>query len=313
MRRALVTAALVSLSFALAACRKDAEPPPVVETPQGEPEPTGPCLKWNAQAQRVGSVPEQLEELSGLVASRRLPGILWAHNDSGHAAELFALRETGEIVARFLFEGVTPADVEDVATGPCIGDPSRTCVFLADIGDNLKRRANVQLLEVDEPAELPAASEPVTLTARTYRFRYADGPVDAESLVIDPVTGTPHVITKVWESLGDVHRLRGLGDEEITAERVGTLTAPGDARWATAADVSPDGSRLLVRSYGGVWELRGGSGAQTIETLLQRPALPVTSASQPQSEAIAYLPEGRAYLLGTEGVGEGLFRVDCRD
>ncbi len=257
----------------------------------------------------MGTVPEALQELSGLVASRRHGGIFWAHNDSGHAPELFAIRESGEVVARFLLEGVSPLDVEDVALGPCVADAARTCVVLADIGDNLKRRAFVQLIEVEEPEVLADGSLP----ARAYPFRYPNGPVDAEALVIDPVTGAPHVLTKEWDHLGEVYRLDALGPEESAAVHVGTLAPGGEARFSTAADVSHDGSRLLVRTYGGVWEVRGGPGAQPLEALLRGRIIPVTSAPQPQSEAIAYLPDGRGYLVGTEGAGEGLFRIDCRD
>jgi hypothetical protein len=38
----------------------------------------------------------------------------------------------------------------------------------------------------------------------------------------------------------------------------------------------------------------------------------VPGPSQAQSEAISFLPGGRAYLLGSEFAGQLLYRVDCR-
>jgi hypothetical protein len=38
----------------------------------------------------------------------------------------------------------------------------------------------------------------------------------------------------------------------------------------------------------------------------------VPDASQAQAEAIAYFPEGRGYLLGSEFSGQPLLRTDCR-
>jgi hypothetical protein len=42
----------------------------------------------------------ELPEASGIAISRRYPGVLWSHNDSGHAAMLFALGTNGAIRAR---------------------------------------------------------------------------------------------------------------------------------------------------------------------------------------------------------------------
>ena len=38
-----------------------------------------------------------LEEMSGIVPSRRYPGIFWVHNDSGDEARLFAIRADGSV------------------------------------------------------------------------------------------------------------------------------------------------------------------------------------------------------------------------
>ena len=62
---------------------------------QGPDDAAGPCVV----VQRPAMLPE-IPEASGLAISRRNPGIIWSHNDSGHATELFALQTSihGEIV-----------------------------------------------------------------------------------------------------------------------------------------------------------------------------------------------------------------------
>ena len=55
----------------------------------------GPCVVANGPAM----VPE-IPETSGLAVSRRNPGLLWSHNDSGSAAVLFALDTAGTLRGR---------------------------------------------------------------------------------------------------------------------------------------------------------------------------------------------------------------------
>jgi hypothetical protein len=59
----------------------------------------GGCPEYATPPRKLGGVPAVLPELSGMAASRRHPGVLWAHNDSGNDAEVFAVRETGEVLA----------------------------------------------------------------------------------------------------------------------------------------------------------------------------------------------------------------------
>jgi hypothetical protein len=68
---------------------------------------------------------------------------------------------------------------------------------------------------------------------------------------------------------------------------------------------------MLLRTYTRVWEVRR-AGATRLEDLLQGQVAEVPSPSQAQSEAVTYLPGGRAYLLGSEFAGQLLYRVDCR-
>jgi hypothetical protein len=97
----------------------------------------GPCT-------RVGDVAllRDVPEASGLAVSRRHPGLLWTHNDSGNATELFAVDTSGSLQGRLRLPTRT-RDFEDISAGPC---PAGDCLYIADIGDNQLARSRVQLL-----------------------------------------------------------------------------------------------------------------------------------------------------------------------
>jgi hypothetical protein len=273
----------------------------------GEPRVTG-------SAPNTGRVPLVLAEMSGLAASIRHPGVFWTHNDSGNAFQVFAINEVGAVLATLNLTGVDPKDLgrldlEDITLGPCAPDGGRTCIHVADIGDNFERRKQVRVFRFPEPEQVADA----TVTVETLPFTYPDKPHDAESLVLESRTGRLAVITKERDSLGVVFALDGLSPGTVTkATRLGEVRAPEGVDFrTTAADLHESGQRLLLRTYTRVWELRR-PGATRLEELIQGQVAEVPGPSQAQSEAVTYLPGGRAFLLGSEFAGQLLYRVDCR-
>ncbi len=269
-----------------------------------------PCNRWSTEARRTGTVPKGLDELSGIAASRRHPGLWWAHNDSNNAGTLYAVDDSGRVRGTFPLRGLRPRDAEDVAVGPCGPGDRRSCIWLADTGDNLLRRRESWIARVPEPATLDGR----ILDVEADSFRYPDGARNTESLLVDPRTAQPYVITKSVDGLGEVYRLDDLGAPGGgRAVPIVVLPAPGAlARLATAVDVHPKGDRVLLRTYTSAWELVR-PGARSLEDVFRAPPVEVTGAPQLQSEGIAYAPDGRSYVLVSEGAGSGIYRVDCAD
>lgn len=141
-------------------------------------------LAGSAQAveplERIGrlATPE-IREASGMVASRRHPGIFWVHNDSKNAPELFAVKRDGQLVRSYKVAALN-VDWEDIAT-----DDSGH-LFLGDIGNNdlrLPVRVIHQIAEPD-PNVVPKSSNPLpVLTSNFYGFP-AGGRFDAEGLAV---------------------------------------------------------------------------------------------------------------------------------
>ena len=89
-------------------------------------------------------------EASGMVASRKNPGVLWVHNDSGDSARVFALSYHGDLLASYNLTGASAVDWEDMALGPG-PDPGKEYLYLADIGDNRRKRSFVTIYRIPEP------------------------------------------------------------------------------------------------------------------------------------------------------------------
>jgi hypothetical protein len=246
-------------------------------------------------------------ELSGLVRSPTQPGVLWAHNDSGDRARVFALRTDGSEIASLDVPGAEAVDWEDIAAGP--GDS----LLLADIGDNRAVRASVDVYRVPEPklSSNPTATEPATRLT----LHYPDGAHDAETLLADPRTGEIVVVTKQLDGRSGVYAgtapAAGAAGEQ-TLRRAGALRL-GFGGLATAGDVSGDGSTIAVRTYSLLYAWTRRPGASLAGTLRRAPCTGSAPLSgEGQGESLALGRDGRSFLTVPEGAGATVRRYTAR-
>jgi hypothetical protein len=215
------------------------------------------------QFELIGTLPSALDETSGLAVSRTQPGVLWSHNDSGNSPNLYAIDATGKLLATFSVSAEA-VDWEDMSLGSCpdgaeaaMSVPA-SCLYLADIGDNNRVRETVTVYVVAEPTAASDGASPDTLAARSFRYRYPDGPDDAEALAVLP-DGDVTIITKGRAGTIGFFRLARaaidralISGEVLSAEYEGDTGITPDAdisRLVTGAAVSPDGATLAVRTY----------------------------------------------------------------
>ncbi|MCZ7556976.1 MAG: hypothetical protein M5R41_11310 [Bacteroidia bacterium] len=243
----------------------------------------------------------RLTEISGIAASRLRGDVLWAHNDSGDKARLYAIDSTGRLIAVVNVNGAMAIDWEDMASAKIDGIPR---LYIADVGDNGATRQTVTVYRCTEPAVDPAAPESVyTVGAERMHLRYPDGARDSEALFVDPVGEILYLIAKSGEESCGVYRAPWkAGDTTIVLEAVGVLRIPSPfspLRLVTAADLAADRSAVLLRTYAALYEYRGiGSPLQ----LLQSTPRAVHGAPvQPQAEAVCYDKDSRGIFLATEG------------
>ena len=253
-----------------------------------------------------------LAEISGIAASRRTAGVFWVHNDSGDTARVFAIGADGRDLGEFALSGATAVDWEDIAAGP--GPVSGVAyLYLADIGDNAKARASVQVYRVREPSVNPSVAPGPAQTlggVATLTFTYPDGPHDAEALVVDPTTGELFVVTK--DLVGGVAQVfrapANLAGGTTTALTQVATVSLGLGRGVTGADVTPNGDVVALRTYVSVVLFPRPSG-QSLGQAFSRAscagAAPAfgsgTPASEPQGEALGFTRDGRGYVTVSEG------------
>lgn len=226
----------------------------------------------------------RITESSGLAASRAHPGTYWTHNDSDDGPYVYAVDgSSGRTVARITLRGIgAPRDVEAVSVGP------DGAVYVGDIGDNLGGTwSHVWIYRFPEPAKLRDA----TVTATQFDVVYADGPRDAEALMVHPGTGRVYLASKKQGGGGALYE----GPRRLTTSGPNTFrkVAPIDL-WVTDGAFSPDGTRLVMRSYFGARIYRWREGRpEDIGSV----GVPM----QQQGESVTFAPDGRTLLYGSEG------------
>lgn len=259
----------------------------------------------------------RLDEASGLAASRRNPGYYYTHNDSEGRAHVYVINRHGRICLTVRLVGAQNRDWEDIALAPG-AQPGTFDVCVADIGDNKSERAGVVFYRFPEP-RLDASDRArgtLDVQPRVFRCRYEDGARNAEAFAVDPRTGDGYVFTKCFDGSSVVYRLAAPWDATAvsTLKRAGALRfppAPALARMVTAADISPDGTRLVTRSYVGGWEWRRPKRDDATAFALVFEGLPTALelANEPQAEALCFSADGRALLTISEKTPTTLYEV----
>jgi hypothetical protein len=194
-----------------------------------------------------------LREVSGIVRSRRHPGIFWVHNDSGNDPVLYAIRADGSLVNRFPVAAAN-LDWEDIAADGA-GN-----LYIGDIGNNYGILPIRTIYRLAEPDPFRPAPRPLPVALFWYGFGGARG-FDAEGLVVEGDRAL--VVTKRLD--GGTAELRAVPLVPGSPVRARPTTALGPLAGftepATGADLSPDGRRLAVCSTRSVAVyVRGGGG-----------------------------------------------------
>ncbi|GAA0489324.1 hypothetical protein [Streptomyces olivaceiscleroticus] len=227
----------------------------------------------------------RITESSGLAASRAHPGVYWTHNDSDDGPYVYAVdSRTGRTVATVTMRGVgDPRDVEAISVG------ADGALYVGDIGDNLDGSwDHVWIYRFPEPKQL----RDQTVTATQYDVTYADGPRNAEAMMVHPKTGRVYLVSKKEDGGAALYA----GPERLSTSGPNVFRrVSGIDMWVTDGAFSPDGSRLMLRSYfgGRMYHWRDGRPKDDIGSI----GVPF----QGQGESVTFTPDGRFLMFGSEG------------
>jgi hypothetical protein len=131
--------------------------------------------------------------------------------------------------------------------------------------------------------------------ARRYRLRYADGPHNAEALLVDPRSNRLYVASKQDEGGGLYQAPARLRSGQVNVlRRIAAVPAT-----VTDGAFAPDGRTFVLRTYldAHVYTAQG----RPLDTF----GLPL----QRQGESITYSRDGRDVLVGSEGLRSEIWRV----
>jgi hypothetical protein len=259
---------------------------------------------------QVGTITSlALPEVSGMTAATVARGGWWVENDSGNPPDLHLIDAKGKLLATVRVRGATNVDWEDLASGP--GPNGRRTIYVGDIGDNDEVRDDLVVYRLTEPARTARS-----VAATALPFRYPDGRHNAEALFVDPGSGRIYVLTKTLAPQSEPAGLYRFPlpltpGRRVTLEKVGggfaKLVAP--VALITGAAVSPDGSRLAIRTYTDAWEWRrrpGGPFASLFAADDAHVAIPL----ERQGESIAYTTDGRALVTTSEQLPAPIWRMN---
>ncbi len=276
-----------------------------------------------------------IDEMSGIVKSRRYPDTYWVHNDSGDVARIFAIHANGSVImppwiGSEFYVGATPVegkkpypgiqiapatnyDWEDIAYD---GDK----LYLSDMGNNGNARRDLGIYVVNEPnpvgvtATKPLRWLPIAYPDQT-DFPPKDWFFDCEAIFV--WKGKVHFLTK-HRAMGQIN-IPATGtnlyrlDTEYT-DKMNVLkkldVASDLGGWITAADVSPDGKTLAVLCHApiaSVWLFElGKSGDKLLSGKARR--LVLTGAKQ--CEAICFDDNDKLIVTNED---RDIFRLSAAD
>jgi hypothetical protein len=233
-----------------------------------------------------------ISETSGIADSRKNPGHLWAQEDGGNPTKLYLLKHDGTVTKEIFLDDVTNRDWEDMV----LVDNE---IYIGEIGDNNSVYSECIIYKFPEPA----MSVDTVYNLEAIRFRYADGPRDAEAFLVDPSDKSIYLLTK-RDNPSRVYKLTPPFSNTSVhiAEPVGQLTTTG----VVSAALSPDRKEIIVKTYLGLGYYKLPAG-EKLESALSKAPIPIPYQIEPQGEAVCFSASNNGYFtLSEKGFAAGV-------
>jgi hypothetical protein len=241
---------------------------------------------------------KDLLEISGVAASRINPGVLYIHNDSGNASQVYLTDGTGADRGTLTLTSVGNRDWEDIAVGP--GPVAGVSyIYVADIGDNSARYGSVFIYRFPEP-DLTGKASPFTTNITAVdiiELKYPDGPRNAETLMVDPLTKDIYIASKE-SNLSKIYVARY--PQSTSSATVLSPLVQLYFNKATGGDISPDGTEILLRGNQLIWYWKLPAGTSISAGLLTAPQIAPYANNEPQGEGVGFAADGSGYYTDTE-------------
>lgn len=229
-----------------------------------------------------------VSEISGIADSKINPGFIWGEQDSNQPPLIFLIGHDGKVKKHIYIKGAANRDWEDIAV-------SGGNIYIGDIGDNSLKRKSYAFYYFKEPT----ASTDTVFNVKSFRFKYPDGPHNAEAFLIDAKTQAVFIITKNDEP-SELYKLQipeNNGNNVLVAKKVGKL----DYTRVVSACQSPDGKEIIVKTYFGLQYYKRKED-ETLPAALNGKHTSLPYQIEPQGEAICFAIDNSGfYTLSEKG------------
>lgn len=232
---------------------------------------------------RYARMPRQLAEASGLEHAGG--GTFWTMRDSGGASALYRIATDGALLDSL------PLNLPN-KDWEALGSDTLGNIFIADVGNNLSRRKDLRIYK------LHTASGLIDTIAFHWEDQQAFPPpkkernYDCEALIWHQ--GQLHLFTKSWGDKQVRHYVLPDTAGTYAAVQVESTYVNG---LVTAADISPDKSKLALLTYGKIYLFAVGGKNR----MLQDPISCLKVPWAGQSEAILFINNNSLILNNETG------------
>lgn len=259
-------------------------------------------------------VSDDITESSGIAVSKCQPNVFWTHNDSGDGPFIFAIGSKGESLGTWKVQGATNLDWEDIAE---FKDTSGKCfIYIGEIGNNGGKRAEQAVYRVAEPvvsadaARSDTKSPLETDAADAIKFTYPEGPQNAETLMVQPLTGDIYVLTKRHDAPSSVYKIKPEFGSTVVAEKIAEVKVPAVPNGLlTGGDIAPDGKHAAICDYFAGYELTLPANDKNFDDIWKQTPVTIDLGDRKQGEAIGYGNDGNTLFATSEGKHPPLIEV----
>jgi hypothetical protein len=262
--------------------------------------------------QTITKLPKVVNESSGMELNDN--NQIWTLNDSGGKPELYLCDTTGRLIRTLKIANAKNRDWEDLT------QDDRGNYYIGDFGNNNNGRKDLTIYKIPNPDRVRADF----VRAQTITFSFEDQTAfppprdqlnfDCESVIWKD--GHLYLFSKhrTFPMRTNLYRLPDAPGDYV-AQKISSFQTSGPDEtdlfnhWISAADISPDGTKVCIISSGKMWIFYDFEGDDFFSGQHRR----IDLSSSSQREAIVFVSNTSVYMTDEEwfgGIGRNLYVFD---
>jgi hypothetical protein len=273
-------------------------------------------FKLSAQdLQTITKLPKVVNESSGMELNDKHQ--VWTLNDSGGKAELYLCDTTGRLIRTLKIANAQNRDWEDMT------QDDQGNYYIGDFGNNNNQRKDLTIYKIPNPDQVEASFVKAEKITFAFEDQKAFPPpsdqlnFDCESVIWKD--GYLYLFSKhrTFPMRTNLYRLPDAPGDYV-AKKISSFQTSGPDEtdlfnhWISAADISPDGTKVCIISSGKMWIFYNFEGDDFFSGQHKR----IDLSSSSQREAVVFVSNTRVYLTDEEwfgGIGRNLYSIDISE